>query len=144
MSSEPNERPTRLIERTAPLISSNVAVDRERGVVVPTRRFAIDRGAAKRLSISWERGGRTLRVFLDGLELPSTMPAGNDFRLPDGRPLAVDVDAASGTVDVICDGDFLPGTRFDPHHQLLLAYVTLFLVGTLHIAVAFLHLGGGP
>jgi hypothetical protein len=50
----------------------------------------------------------------------------------------VDVDSANGTVDVICDGAFLPGTRFDPHHQLFLAYATLFLVAAVHVALAFL------
>jgi len=105
---------------------------------MPTKRFAIDRGGEKRLSISWGIGGRNLRVLLDGLELPPTAPGGRDFRLPDGRPLAVDVDARSGVVDVICDGAFLPGTRFDPYHQLLLAAAILFVLGGLHIAAAFL------
>jgi hypothetical protein len=105
---------------------------------VPTRRFAIDRGGAKRLTVSWGRGGRDLRVLLDSFELVPTAFGGKDFRLPDGRTLMVDVDSANGTVDVICDGAFLPGTRFDPEHQLFLAYVMLFLLAAAHVALPFL------
>src|SRR6185436_19043277 len=107
---------------------------------MPVRRFAIDRGEPKRLTVKWSVGGRSAEVLLDGNPLVPIEPGGLRYRLPDGRPLAVSIEAETGNLDVIRDGEFLPGTRFDPHHQVFLAYATLFALAALHCLVPLLPL----
>jgi len=97
---------------------------------MPQRRFALERGGPRRLRVQWGREG--LKVFLDELEVPPAGPHPNDYRLPDGSWVHVDVDPRFSTVDVLRDGDFLPGTRFDPFHQLAVAYGILFALAALH------------
>jgi hypothetical protein len=102
---------------------------------MPKRKFALERGGPRRLQVQW--GHRGLKVFLDGLEVP---PSGrNDYRLHDGSWVHVDVDA-EGAVDVLRDGQFLPGTRFDPFYQVLVASAIVLALAALHLALAFLPL----
>jgi hypothetical protein len=75
---------------------------------------------------------------LDGLEVP---PSGrNDYRLPDGSWVHVDVDYQSNTVDVLRDGQFLPGTRFDPFYQVTIAYAIVLALAVVNAALSFLPL----
>jgi hypothetical protein len=105
---------------------------------MPKRRFALERGGPRRPLI---QGGHTgLKVFLDGLEVPPSGSHRNDYRLPDGSWVHVDVDSQSSTVDVLRDGQFLPGTRFDPFHQVTIAWAIVMALAAANAALAFLPL----
>jgi hypothetical protein len=56
--------------------------------------------------------------------------------MPDGSLIAAYVD--DGNVDVLHDGQRLPGSHFDPHHQLAVAYLSLAAVAAIHLAVFWL------
>lgn len=103
---------------------------------MPKRRFALERGGPRRLQVQW--GHKGLKVFLDGLEVPPSGPHRGDYRLPDGSWIHVDMDAQSSTVDVLRDGQFLPGTRFDPFYQVTIAYAIVLALAGLHAVLAFL------
>jgi hypothetical protein len=50
------------------------------------------------------------------------------------------VDYQSNTVDVLRDGQFLPGTRFDPFHQVTIACAIVLAIAAANVALAFLPL----
>jgi len=103
---------------------------------MPKRRFALERGGPRRLQVQWGRTG--VKVFLDGLEVPPSGSHRNDYRLPDGSWVHVDVDAQSSTVDVLRDGQFLPGTRFDPFYQATIAWAIVLGLAAVNVVLAFL------
>jgi len=103
---------------------------------MPQRKFALERGGPRRLQVKW--GGSGVKVLLDDMEVPRAGPHRGDYRLPDGSWIHVDVDAAQSTIDVLRDGQFLPGTRFDPFHQLAVTFCILYGLSALHAVLAWL------
>jgi hypothetical protein len=105
---------------------------------MPQRKFALERGGPRRLRVKWGWGSSGVKVFLDDMEVPPAGPHQGDYRLPDGTWVHVDVDAQQSSVDVLRDGQFLPGSRFDPFQQLAVTYVILLGLGVLHAVLAWL------
>jgi hypothetical protein len=104
---------------------------------MPQRTYALARGETKRLKVQWDRQGRA-RVFLDSNELAPTESSPPRYRLPDGSMLALHLD--EGGPDILREGERLPGSRFDPQHQLLVAVSVLLAVAVLHFAVQWIPL----
>jgi hypothetical protein len=104
---------------------------------MPQRTYALAHGETKRLKVRWDRYGRT-RVFLDSNELAPASSSPPRYRLPDGSMLALHVD--EGGLDILRDGERLPGSRFDPHHQLFVAVSVLLAVAVFHFAVQWIPL----
>jgi len=104
---------------------------------MPRRSYALARGESKRLKVQWDRYGRT-RVFLDSNELAPASSSPPRYRLPDGSVLALHVD--EGGLDILRDGERLPGSRFDPQHQLFVAVSVLLAVAVLHFVVQWIPL----
>lgn len=104
---------------------------------MPQRSYALARGETKRLKVRWDRYGRT-RVFLDSNELAPASSSPPRYRLPDGSVLTLHVD--EGGLDILRDGERLPGSRFDPHHQLFVSVATLLALAALHFAAPWVPL----
>jgi hypothetical protein len=100
---------------------------------MPTQKFAIERGGAKRLTI-WSGRHNPVRVFYDSCELVPEPIAGDDYRLPDGSVLTI-VANENGSVDLFRQGKALPGSRLDPDHELAVAIGTLTLMAVAHFAI---------
>ena len=104
------------------------------------RRYSLQHGQPKRLSIHFKSDGTNLKVFLDEQEmLPQPLSRDDDFKLPDGSLLTVNwVDAGHGNFEIqpIVNAKVLPGSSLDPVTQINLAAVT-----TSVIAVGGLALG---
>jgi hypothetical protein len=94
--------------------------------------FALARGEPKRLKVEWGYGGPA-RVFLDSNEIARTGSDPPEYRLPDGSVIALF--SNDGKLDILHDGERLPGSRFDPQHQLFVAVATLLLIAAAHFAV---------
>lgn len=107
---------------------------------MPQRTYALSRGETKRLKVQWDRQGRT-RVFLDSNEIAPAESSPPRYRLPDGSMLALHID--EGGLDILRDGERLPGSRFDPQHQLFVAVSVLLAVAALHFAVQWIPLERG-
>jgi hypothetical protein len=107
---------------------------------MPQRTYALAHGETKRLKVRWDRQRRT-RVFLDSSEIAPIESSPPRYRLPDGSILALHVD--EGGLDILRDGERLPGSRFDPQHQLFVAVSVLLAVAVLHFAVQLTPLEQG-
>ncbi len=106
------------------------------------RSYALARGEPKRLKVEWWGGFRYpngdyepghARVFLDSNEIAQTGSDPLEYRLPDGSVIALFFD--NGELDVLRDGERLPGSRFEPRHQLFVGVATLLLIAAGHFAV---------
>lgn len=111
---------------------------------MPVQSYALARGEPKRLKVEWWGGFRHpngyepghARVFLDSNEIAQTGSDPLEYRLPDGSVIALffDPDDPKG-LDVLRDGERLPGSRFEPRHQLLVAVATLLIIAAAHFVV---------
>ena len=107
---------------------------------MPKQQLALDPGGPKRLVISWKGMWKSLTVSLDGRELgvipdKATLKAGQDFPLPDGSLLHVQLLQKPFQVElqVLRNGQPLPGSASDPGGKLKLAYGVIFFVAALNI-----------
>jgi hypothetical protein len=106
---------------------------------MPSRRYALEHGGPKRLEVRWQGHGEDLKVFVDNCEVQPLKPFATDYRLPDGSLLSI-TDISEGEqfeMALLRDGQFVPGTRFDPAFQVQVASVTLLVAGAVHIVVPF-------
>lgn len=99
---------------------------------MPESHYALTRGEPKRLKVQWGHIGQP-RVFLDSNEIAQTGSNPPEFRLPDGSVIALFIDREG--LDILRDGERLPGSRFEPQHQLLVAVATLLIIAAGHFVV---------
>ena len=98
--------------------------------------FALEPGGPKRLEITWGGIYRNVAVKLDDRVL-GTIPdqkaltKGQDFRLPDGSKLRVQLVSSLLTAElrVLRNGQPLPGSPSDPAARLRNAYLLIYVVG---------------
>jgi hypothetical protein len=110
---------------------------------MPSKRYALERGGARRLEIAWQNPWKNMSIRLDGQDL-GTIPsrqellAGRQFALPDSSILKVQLVRRSIDTElhVLRNGRPVPGSYTDPLARYQLAYgVVLGITG------AYLGLG---
>lgn len=93
-------------------------------------RYPLDPGGSPRLEVSWGRGYRTLRVYLDGALVANAdvrvLRRGGTFELPDGRRLRVMVGRG---VAMWVSGTPVPGTYADPWIRVKSAPIWVMSIG---------------
>ena len=109
---------------------------------MPTWRYALERGGAKSLALSFEgRNWKNTEVRLDG-ELLGSFPdkkafaAGAAFPLPDGSVL--DARFAHRMPVLLHDGVPVPGSATDPVHTLRTACGVLYFAGGLNVVIGLI------
>jgi hypothetical protein len=109
--------------------------------------FALEPGGPKRLHITWGGIYRNIAVKVDDRTL-GTIPdqralvKGQDFRLPDGSKLHVQLVSTFMTAElrVLRNGEPLPGSPSDPIARLRNAYLLVYVVGGLNSLLGLLSL----
>lgn len=115
------------------------------------RKYSLEKGGPKNLTIEWTGIWKNTEVLLDGQRLGEPIPTmkdlkqGRTFTLPDGRSLSVQfkqqVFGAQG-LEVLLDGRPLPGSDTDPRARLKLATGVLYFVAGLSALVGILAMTG--
>jgi len=116
---------------------------------MPTLTYALEKDGPQRLEIAWRGMYRNVTVALDGNEL-GTIPdqralaAGESFSLPDGSRLSVQlVRKLSGAeLQVLRNGQPLPGSASDPESRLKGAYGIIFFVAVLNLVLGLITVLG--
>src|SRR5258708_39034341 len=108
---------------------------------MPTKRFALSKGQPKNLEVSWGRDGKVVGVQFAGSPLPRAAGMAGYFSLPDGSDVSVEI--LGDKVVAIRNGEFLPGTAFDPLLKVRAAAVTLTVLAALHLAAGGLPISQG-
>ena len=110
---------------------------------MPSKAFALTRGAPKTLKLDWSSGWDVLHVFLNGTKVTTipdkeTLRKGKVVELPDGNSLFIRLNRPMGVYRLYLsyNGNPLPGTAQDPYHQIKAARWTMFLVGIVYILIA--------
>jgi hypothetical protein len=118
-------------------------------MVMPTKKFSLERGGPKRLEVSWKMMWRDIRIRLDGAEIGSIknqkeLTEGRDFTLPDGSKLNVKL-ALRGSfityryeLQLLRDCKPLPESDSDPNQRLASSYNLVFFIGGLNILLGFI------
>ncbi|AKT37577.1 hypothetical protein [Chondromyces crocatus] len=104
---------------------------------MPTRKFSLKSGEAKRVEVSWKGIWKDIRVRFDGQEIggfesKSALDEGREFQLPDGLGhLRVQLVRSMGSVElqVLRNGSPLPGSDSDPNTKLKTAWGVILFVG---------------
>lgn len=111
---------------------------------MPSRRFALEEGGPKRLTVSWKGNWNSFAVQLDGtsvLTVPSwrELKRGQEVHLEPGI-LAVRLKRAYFAPELLLslNGRALPQSGGDPRRRLAIAYHTIYFVGGLSIVVGLL------
>ncbi len=98
--------------------------------------YALEPGGPKRLHVTWSGIYRDIAVKLDDRTLGSIpdqkgLIKGQDFRLPDGSKLHVQLVSTFMTAElrVLRNGEPLPGSSSDPTARLRNAYLLVYVVG---------------
>lgn len=107
---------------------------------MPKRKFALVRGEAKRLQISWQGTWKNCRILLDGQEVgvladKSELQKGRDFALPDGSTLHIQL---TKKLEILRNGKPVSGSPTDPWATLALSYGLIFFIGGGNLLVGLL------
>lgn len=112
---------------------------------MPALKYALDPGGPKRLQISWKGMWKDVVVRLDDQEIGhipdrAALKEGRSFALPDGSQLSVALrtQALNQGLEVLRDGQALPGSAADPQQQLKLAAGIVYFVGGLSLLLGIL------
>jgi hypothetical protein len=112
---------------------------------MPTRKFALEQGGAKRVEISWRWFWKDVEVRLDGYVLGTIadkkeLQEGRQFTLPDGSALGVQLvrKFRSVQLQVTRNGYPLPGSDSEPNKRLGVAYGTIFFIAGLNIVLGLI------
>jgi hypothetical protein len=118
---------------------------------MPTKKFAIERGGPERIEVTWKGIWKELKVSFDGRELGSieggmkAVKQGKQFVLPDGGTL--DVKLVSGFANtylqLLRNGQPLPGSGSDPAEQLKVAWGMIFFIAALNGVVGLIAIVTG-
>lgn len=114
-------------------------------VFMPTRKFALEQGGAKRVEISWRWFWKEIEVKLDGYVLGTIankreLQEGRQFTLPDGSVLGMQLvrNFRSVQLQVTRNGYPLPGSDSDPNKRLGVAYGVIFFIAGLNIVLGLI------
>ncbi|MFN2110692.1 MAG: hypothetical protein ACK2UI_13590 [Anaerolineae bacterium] len=102
--------------------------------------YALEPGGSKRLEISWKGMYKDFMVKLDDevigeLSGQKELKAGRQFALPDGSSLSVQLvqKLYSAELQILRNGQPLPGSSSDPENRLKNAYGMVFFVAGLNL-----------
>ncbi len=112
---------------------------------MPKQSYALEAGGEKRLEISWTPFWKDITVSLDGNSI-GTIPnqkaltTGQEFRLPDGSALKVQLvnRVTSTELQVLRNGQPLPGSASDPQTRLKYAYWVVYFVAGLNLVLGLI------
>jgi hypothetical protein len=109
---------------------------------MPKQSFALEIGGEKRLEISWKGVYKDITVSLDGNSVgvipdQKALSAGQEFRLIDGSIIKVQLvkKFTSTELQVLRNGQPVPGSASDPQSQLKTAYGMVYFVAGLNLVL---------
>jgi hypothetical protein len=121
---------------------------------MPKQRFALEEGGEKRLEVSWKGLYKDVTVSLDGNPIgvvpnKKALSAGQAFSLPDGSTIKIQLvrKLMSTELQVLRNGEPLPGSSSDPQTRFKTAYGMVYFVAGLNLVlglVSFLFNVGLP
>ncbi len=107
--------------------------------------FALEAGGQKRLEVSWKGLYKNIAVALDGNAIgmipdQKTLQKGQEFRLVDGSTIKVQLvnKFYSTELQVLRNGQPLPGSASDPETRLKNAYLMVYFIAGLNLVVGLL------
>jgi hypothetical protein len=103
---------------------------------MPTRRFSLSKGQPTDLEVSWRADGKDLLARFQGSPLSRVEGSGTYFKLPDGSDVSIEI--LGGKVVAVRNGEFLPGTAFDPAIKVRIAVITLAVLAAIHLSAVAL------
>lgn len=112
---------------------------------MPTKIYYLDEARTQPLKVTWGWNWRKLAVSYQGQEIgqfatTSQLKEGNTFTLPDGRELAVQLRTrmAQPQLEILLDGQPLPGTDTHPRQQFQQARYVLWFLAAVNIGLGLL------
>ena len=107
--------------------------------------YALEVGGPKRLEISWKGAWKNTTIQLDGnvigvVDGQKKLSAGQEYLLPDGTGLKVQLVKKFLGVElqVLREGEPLPGSASDPETRIKTAYGIIFFVAGLNLVLGIL------
>jgi len=111
---------------------------------MPKQSFALEVGGEKRLEVSWKGLYKDVTISLDGNSVgvipnQKALSAGQEFRLIDGSTIKVQLVSKlmSTELQVLRNGQPLPGSLSDPQTRLKNAYAMVYFVAGLNLVLGF-------
>ena len=112
---------------------------------MPKKSYPLDQEGEKRLTISWKSFWKDFIVKLDGstigtLQGQKELLQGKTFALSDGSNLEVKLVRtwSSTTLQILRDGEPLPGSGSDPATKLKQSYGLLYFIGGLNLVLGII------
>lgn len=109
---------------------------------MPARKFVLEPGGPPRIELQWRGIWKEMSVFFDDehigvIENQKALKEGAEFSLPDGTKLSVKLRTgfAGAELQVLRDGQPLPGSGSDPVQRLAAAWGVIFFIAGLSAAV---------
>lgn len=109
---------------------------------MPKQAYALEVGGEKRLEISWKGTWQNTTITLDGSSVGTiadqkALTSGQEFRLMDGTTLKIQLvkKFASTELQILRNGEALPGTASDPQTKLKSAYSMVYFVAGLNLVL---------
>ena len=116
---------------------------------MPKQSFALEAGGLKRLEVSWKAFYKDITVSLDGnpvgtIPNQKALSAGQEFPLPDGSMIKVQLVSKlmSTELQVLRNGQPLPGSSSDPRTRFKNAYLMVYFVAGLNLVLGFVSVLG--
>lgn len=111
---------------------------------MPKQSFALEAGGEKCMEVSWKGLYKNVTVSLDGNSVgvipnQKALSAGQEFGLPDGSTIKVQLvnKLMSTELQVLRNGQPLPGSSSDPQTRLKNAYGMVYFVAGLNFVLGF-------
>ena len=109
---------------------------------MPKQSYPFEKDGPKRLELSWKTLWKDLTIRLDGEQIGAIpthkeLTAGQEFTLPDSSILKVQlIDRIYATnLQLLRNGQPLPGSGSDPQSRLRTAYILLYLLAGLNLVL---------
>ena len=112
---------------------------------MPKKTYPLIQGGEKRLTISWKSFWKDFTIELDGSKI-GTIPGqkelfqGKTFNLPDGSILEIKLVRtwSSTTLQILRNGEPLPGSGSDPGTKLKQSYGLLYFIGGFNLVLGII------
>lgn len=112
---------------------------------MPTKKFSLQRNGQKRLEVSWDRGYRNITVKIDGQQIgvipdKEQLKTGKTFNFKDGKTLSLQLVStwSSPQLQILLNGEPIPGSATDPQNNLDNAAATAYFVAVMSGLVGLL------
>lgn len=108
---------------------------------MPSRKYSLQKNEPQRLEISWSGVWKDIKILLDGQEIGQIdglkeLKTGQDFKIKEGTlHVQFVMGFMNGELQVTLDGKPLPGSGSDPAERLKIAYITIFFIAGLNLAL---------